>query len=562
MQADYMLDYDVISMAEEHRLFLLARIQAHGVEEDDEKQRQPLNLSLVLDRSGSMQGQKLIYAREAAQFLVRNLTPHDRFSLVSYNNQVRVDVAPLHVSNKDKVNQAIQKIGASGGTNLSGGWLEGCSLVAKAIGKPQTVPEIQDGEATEPEPEKAIVPNWINRVLLVSDGLANHGITDSTQLASIARQKQSEGIRTTTMGVGMDFNEDLMRQMASEGGGRFYFIDDADKIPDIFKTELQSLLDVVCQNLVITVIPAAEIEQVRQLNDYASQESEDHIEFRLGDLSAYETKTLLLEINLAKMQNSGEIEIGKLRFDYDQIGKGDVQHRTLELPILVQVVEAEDFEVKTPNRDVVKSALMLKAAHARDEAVKNADRGQFENASQILTTAADDIENADIEDEELQSEHNKLREEAVDMEFGKERYDSHTRKVYSTMAYESTHSIIWNPGATGALRYSEHRASRHAQERQGHPPKFVKWNKESLELTQEMYRVGRGEDNDIILTEESVSKYHCRLIKSGDEWFLEDLDSTNGTFANRGVVYGRFKLSEGDVVSIGTVLFRFLGEPE
>ena len=101
--------------------------------------------------------------------------------------------------------------------------LEGCKLVGEAMGESQAQ-WLDDGEASEEEPktsnEKAIVPNWINRVLLVSDGLANHGITDPAQLAAVARQKQNEGIRTTTMGVGMDFNEDLMREMASEGGGR------------------------------------------------------------------------------------------------------------------------------------------------------------------------------------------------------------------------------------------------------------------------------------------------------------------------------------------------------
>src|SRR5690606_37517595 len=123
----------------------------------------PLNLSLVIDHSGSMAGDKLDYTKQAAQFLVQNLSARDQFSIVLYNNRVETLVAPAPVQHKDAINQRIEEIKASGTTNLSGGWLEACNHVAQN----------QNDE-------------YLNRVILMTDGLANRGIIDrkSTRLNS------------------------------------------------------------------------------------------------------------------------------------------------------------------------------------------------------------------------------------------------------------------------------------------------------------------------------------------------------------------------------------------
>jgi Ca-activated chloride channel family protein len=260
--------------------------------------------------------------------------------------------------------------------------------------------------------------------LLLTDGLANLGITDPGRLTAMARQKREEGITTTTMGVGLDFNEDLLVQMASQGGGAFYFIDDPDQAPDIFAEELGDMQTVVGQNLIITLTPGPGVRFVRQLHAYPKDERDHKITFHLGDLHADETKQLVLELQVPGLEESGEAELARLRFDYDELREGGVTHQTIEVPIAVNVVPEDDFEEQAPDADVVKATLLLRAARAREEAVRHADHSDFRQAADTLTGMADAINEANLDDDELQAEHDMLREESVDMEL---RYDARVR---------------------------------------------------------------------------------------------------------------------------------------
>lgn len=539
MQADYVLDYDVVSVAKEQQVFLLARIKA-GDQEEGLVKRRKLNMSVVLDRSGSMAGDKLAYVKAAAQFLVRHLGADDRFSVVTYDDQVRVEQPAGPVIHKDRINYTIQGIRSGGTTNLSGGWLQGCQLVA-------------DNQAD----------GQVNRVLLLSDGLANQGITDPDRLASMARQKRQEGITTTTMGVGMDFNEDLMTRMAHEGGGAFYFIDDPDQAPIIFSEELQDLLSVVGQNLVIRLTLSADVRMLRQLNTYPVETQGGKLIFRLGDLYTDEVKTLLIELFIPALEQLGEVEIARIRFDYDELLGDEVHHRSIELPIVVNAVAAGELPEQAANQEVTKSALLLSAARAREEAIKQADRGRFDDARQTLTTAADQIQTSGLDDPDLQTEHDMLREEAVDMDLGQQRYDSYTRKSATTKIYATSSGRgAARAGVTASL-HQRMKASRPALERHGETPSVVRWLQESFDLTGlDVIRIGRKKDNDIVLDDPGVSAHHCQISRDGDDLYLEDSNSTNGTFANGGQVQGRFRLSVDDVVTVGPVLLMFKGERE
>ena len=549
MEADYILDYGVVSATGRNQLYLLARIRAPAARVAVD--RSPLNISAVLDRSGSMEGDKLNYVKEAAQFLVRQLDANDRFSLVTYDTNVEVSVPPTQVVHKDVMNQAIQRIEANGGTNLSGGWLKGCQLVSEGIvtGQARFTPFPRWLPGSD-----ALSKAQVNRVLLLTDGLANHGITDAGRLVQMARHQREQGVPTTTIGVGLDFNEDLLVQMASEGGGNFYFIDNPDQVPQIFAEELQTLLEVVAQNLVISLIPKSDVRFVKQLNAYPSDKTDNSAAFRLGDLSGEETKTLVLELSVPELSASGEVEIARLRFEYDEIQDERAVHRVVELPVHVNVVDEAEVAGQSADPDVMRDVLRLQAGQARRNAVDLADRGEFKAASDILKNAADSIEQAGLDDESLQTEHDMLREEAIDMDIGAQRYNAYGRKVATDTLTKTMR--LHSPDNTISL-FSRLRDSRQAVERKGKTPTLLKWKQESLELNMDVLRLGRAPENDIVIPEESVSKYHCWLIREGDDLFLEDLNSTNGTFANRGRVTDRFRLSEGDVMTIGTWLFMF-----
>ena len=185
-------------------------INFQGDRDRESNSRRPINLSLVLDRSGSMSGSPLRNAIKAAEQLVEYLQPEDYLSVVVYDDVAETILPPQLATDKDKIKAAIRKIRARGVTNLSSGWLMGCDRVQSQ----QTLEQL-------------------NRVLLLTDGLANCGIVDPQVLVNTAKEKAEAGIMTTTLGFGEGFNEDLLIEMAEGGGGNFYFIQSADDAANV-----------------------------------------------------------------------------------------------------------------------------------------------------------------------------------------------------------------------------------------------------------------------------------------------------------------------------------------
>lgn len=195
---------------------LMARMVAAQTES---KECQPLEIALVLDRSGSMQGSKLKSVLEAAARLVRALSPHDRVAVVAYDHEVDV-ITPLQAPS-DELAQRIENITSRGNTNLYSGWVTGAKLLKSG-----------------------------GRVILLSDGLANSGTyTDADSLGQHAALTFKSYQKTTsTIGVGNDYDEALMATMAREGGGRHYFAHDVDEIMNAFSQEQLSMDSVFLEN--------------------------------------------------------------------------------------------------------------------------------------------------------------------------------------------------------------------------------------------------------------------------------------------------------------------------
>lgn len=526
------LNYDVLSLGVEHKLYLLVKVA--GDPGKSERQPLPLNLSIVLDRSGSMKGEKLEFVKQAALSLVRRLGAKDRLSLVVYDTSVDVLVPPQAVTDREVFNRALRPLAARATTNLSGGWLQGCEFVGAALD------------------ERAV-----NRVLLLSDGLANVGIQDPNQLAALARKKRSEGVTTTALGVGLGFHEDLMTRMAQEGGGAFYFIDTPDVAPDIFNEELQDLQAIVGQNLTVTFASERAVRGIQQLCDYPHFQAEGGVSYLLGDLYAEEERHQVFELTLAPLPG-GETRLGTVKVAYEAIEGEDVKRMEAAYEIVVKAVEEGELEVALPKLDVEKLALLQKAARAREAGVEHADAGRFPRAAAALREVGEAIANSPLGDEELEAERRRLLEGAMDMELGVERYDTHVRKLHAYSASSSHRHARYAQMADAV--HSRHLSTKLAIERGGPAPVAIRWGKNSRKLVGERFTIGSADDNDIVLRGPRVAAHHCRLVKDGKDWYLEPLTSEGATFANSGLLGSRFRLSQGDVASVGGTLFEFLGE--
>src|SRR5689334_6434217 len=271
MQHTVLVDYELAVAQQGFTVRALLKLQGKAPTATN---RIPLNLAVVLDRSGSMAGDKLAAARDAAAMLVRRLHPDDTVSVVAYDDQVTTVAEPATGAAQTGLTSQIGSIHPGGSTNLSGGWLRARELVAR--GK-------RDG--------------GVNRVMLLTDGLANVGITAPDQLLGLCRTACGAGITTTTIGFGADYDEKLLRGMADAGGANMWYIERADQAADVFAEELDGLLTLSAQTVAVEIRPASVVTLTAVRHQYPSATMPNGAcRLELGDLYAREPKSVLVEL--------------------------------------------------------------------------------------------------------------------------------------------------------------------------------------------------------------------------------------------------------------------------
>lgn len=372
--------------------YLQILISAPSAPAPAEAPRPAAQVALVLDRSGSMDGSKIAMARKAVTHAIRLLKPQDHMAVVCYDDQVDTVLActPASKEAKGLAFSRLAAIDARGSTNLSGGWLAGAHELRPDASDEVTA--IITTTATA-EPAGGSSAAGVKRVLLLTDGLANAGEVDPQVLAATAARLRREGITTSTFGIGADFDEELLSQVATQGGGHFYYIEKAGQIPDFFVSELGEALNVVARDAALEIMcpPGVTAEL---LNDLPTEPvsivaadplaaGRSGLRVRLGDLVADQELTLTIAVRVPEPPPLGtRVEVACCLVDQDAA--------LFPQPLAVDwaVVPAAENDAQPVNHAVVLAVAAALAARAQAQALAKNRRGAYDEARQILKEAA------------------------------------------------------------------------------------------------------------------------------------------------------------------------------
>jgi len=340
---------------QETTLDLLVRVVPPALEMTGD--RPPLNLGLVIDRSGSMSGKKIEYARQAAVYAVQQLQPSDHVSVVVFDSYVNTLVPNTAAVDKEGILQKIRALHPGSSTALHAGWLEG---------------GIQVGHALKPE--------WLNRVLVLSDGLANVGETNPDAIASDVHGLTQRGISTSTMGIGDDYGEDLMEVMARSGDGNFYHIESPEQLPDFFQTELHGLMATVGHTVSLGIDPKNGVTVVDILNNLDKTNTG---RLKLPNLVAGNPISVVVRLKVPPQSASTDLCRIRLAWSDPELQGRQKTYATLTLPV-VEPAQLSEFPI---NEAVQQQVALLMSARAQEESIRFMDLGNFEAAQNSLRSA-------------------------------------------------------------------------------------------------------------------------------------------------------------------------------
>jgi Ca-activated chloride channel homolog len=326
----------------------------------------PLNLSLVLDKSGSMQGKKIANLREAAKLVVDRLGSQDTISIIAFSDKKYLIAPSQPVTDKVELMRQIDRIRDGGGTAISGGMKMGLA-----------------------ELDKALAPDRVSRMLLLTDGQT---FGDEEACKKLGSQAGSRGIVVNALGLGDDWNEDLLDDVAEASGGKADFIDSPDKILDFFRQAVQTMQDTVVQNaqMVMRLANGVTPRQIWQVLPMISNLgykplSDRDVQVTLGELQKGQPRSLLVEL-LISSRPAGRYRIAQVEANYDVPGLKLVGEKT-KSDILLDFT-ADVALAKQHDAEVMNIVEKVTAFKLQTRALEDAKMGDVAGASQKLRAAA------------------------------------------------------------------------------------------------------------------------------------------------------------------------------
>jgi Ca-activated chloride channel family protein len=322
--------------------------------------RAPTSVAIVLDRSGSMLGQPWTDAVASAKVLIDKLGPDDELAIIAYstNADVVLPLGPASGENRAKAKAAIDTLTADGGTNISGG----LNLGADELGRARTP---------------------LRRMVLISDGQANEGIYDRGGLVRLASARAASGISITSVGVGLDFNEETMAGIAVAGRGNYHFVENAADLGAMFVAELGSLGETVLTHAQLRIEPAPGVE-ILDVIGYEMTREGSAVIVPVADLRRGEHTKVVLRIR-ATAGNESVKDLASVTWTFDELGKGAQTHTAVAR---AEVTGDASVVASTRDKETVRLVEEARTARALEEASAAYHDGRLDSAQQILRVRA------------------------------------------------------------------------------------------------------------------------------------------------------------------------------
>lgn len=323
------------------------------------KSRPSVNLAIVLDRSGSMSGEKIRQAREAACAAIERLDEKDVVSVVTYDDVAETIISAQHVREKDAIMARVRQIEPRGSTALFAGVTAGANELKKFIRFCE-----------------------INRILLLSDGQANVGPSTPDELGRYGAVLSKEGVAVSTMGLGAYYNEDLMTRLAQKSDGNSYFVENSDDLPRIFSRELGDVFSVAATRVELKVkfgegfTPIALIGRDGRILGQT-------VSLSLNQLYGGQEKYVIVKCDAAPRQDGYSGELATAEVSY--LDAADNCAKTCSTVGRVSFSRNAETVQSSVNKDVVRARTLNENALRTEEAIRLADRGDMKGACYLMS---------------------------------------------------------------------------------------------------------------------------------------------------------------------------------
>jgi len=332
------------------------QIQLKGGAAPSNQKRLPLNVALVLDQSSSMRGVKLERAKQAAIAAIDQLDAEDIVSVIAYDREVRVLVPPQKVRDPEAIKRSIDGLTAQGTTALYGGVQEGATQLRKNPGSKR-----------------------LHRIVLLSDGRANVGPSSPAELANLGSDLREEEIAVTTIGLGDDYNEDLMTRLAEASQANYYYVQDPETLPRIFEEELRTAKSIVARKVKIRITLPEGVKAVEVIGQPELKFDGNELEIDIADIYSKQQRRFLIACEAP--EGTSSIVLANVAVEAD-----DLTGQTVHLQATASVDRTGDRaeSEKSVNKDVAADLAITQNRLAKEEAVAMADKGDARGAASIL----------------------------------------------------------------------------------------------------------------------------------------------------------------------------------